>query len=114
MISYSNMSQIFKYVVPLALLTDLLDKICNPGEHYIIDNNAYKRMKFHGYHTLLIETLAPYYHLSKRYYIERAMTYPSFMTIVRQICRIWDIEIRTNIDSAGGISYVVTNPTESV
>jgi hypothetical protein len=110
MASYSSMSQVFKYVVPMALLTELLDKICESGEEYVIDNNAYKRMKFHGYHTPFLETLAPYYHLSKRFYVEREITYTTFMTIVRQICRIYDMEVRSKIhygDSTYAIAYVV-------
>ena len=104
------MSQVLKYVVPIALLTELLDKICESGEEYVIDNNAYKRMKFHGYHTPFLETLAPYYHLSKRFYVEREITYTTFMTIVRQICRIYDMEVRSKIhygDSTYAIAYVV-------
>jgi hypothetical protein len=111
MASYSSMSQVFKYVVPIALLTELLDKICESGEEYVIDNNAYKRMKFHGYHTPFLETLAPYYHLSKRFYVERELTYTTFMTIVRQICRIYDMEVRSKIhygDSTYAIAYVLT------
>lgn len=108
------MSQIFKYVVPKTLLTDLLDKICQPvGQEYLIDHDAYKRMKFHEYHTPFLETLAPYYHLSKRYYIERGITYITFMTIVRQICRIHEIEVRSNIqygDSTYTITYMITKP----
>ena len=110
MASYSSMSQVLKYVVPIALLTELLDKICESGEEYVIDNNAYKRMKFHGYHTPFLETLAPYYHLSKRFYVEREITYTTFMTIVRQICRIYDMEVRSKIhygDSTYAIAYVV-------
>ena len=108
--AYSIMSQVFKYIVPITILTELLDKICEPGEEYVIDNNAYKRMKFHGYHSPFLETLAPYYHFSKRFYVERDITYTTFMTIVRQICRIWDIEVRSTLhygDSIYAITYVV-------
>ena len=114
MASYSSMSQIFKYVVPITLLTDLLDKICEPtDEEYWIDHNAYKRMKLHGYHAPFLETLAPYYHLSKRIYIEREITQSTFMTIVRQICRIHNIDVRPR-DSADGNSYAVAKPIESL
>jgi len=109
------MSQVFKYVVPITLLTDLLDKICEPGEQYVIDNNAYKRMKFHEYHTPFLETLAPYYHMSKRFYVERELTYTTFMTIIRQICRIHETEVSSTIhygDSTYAIAYVVAKGTK--
>ena len=113
MASYSSMSQVFKYVVPISILTELLDKICESGHEYLVDNNAYKRMKFHEYHTQFLERLAPYYHFSKRFYVERECTYTNFMTIVRQICRIYKIEVRSNIhygDSTYAITYVVAKP----
>ena len=28
----------------------------------------------------------PYYHISKRKYLERKLTYNSFITVIRQIC----------------------------
>jgi len=110
---YNSMSQRFKYVVPISMLTDLLDKICEPGQEYVIDNNAYKRMKFHRYHTPFLEALVPYYHWSKRFYVERECTYTSFMTIVRQICRIHEREIRSMIqygDSSYAIAYIIAKP----
>jgi hypothetical protein len=114
MIVYTtSMSQVFKYIVPFTILKELLDKICEPGQEYIIDNNVYKRMKFHGYHTLFLEALVPYYHWSKRFYVERECTYTSFMTIVRQICRTHDTEVRSNIhygDSRYSIAYMVAKP----
>ena len=113
MTAYNSMSQVFKYVVPIAILTELLDKICEPGEKYVIDINSYKRMKFHLYHTPFLETLAPYYHYSKRFYVERELTYTTFMTIVRQICRIHEMEVQSKIhygDSTYAIAYVVAKP----
>jgi hypothetical protein len=67
-------------------------------------------MKFHGYHATFLENLAPYYHFSKRFYVERELTYTTFMTIVRQICRIHDTEVTSTIhygDSTYAIAYVV-------
>ena len=34
----------------------------------------------------LIEECKPYYHLSKRKYLEKKVTYNSFTTVLRQIC----------------------------
>jgi hypothetical protein len=87
--------QIFKYEVPFELLTQLLDKICEPIQTYYIDINAYKIMRFHNYHLDFLSSLIPYYHWSKQFYLERKCTYYSFMTIIRQICRLHNIEIKT-------------------
>ena len=38
------MSQIFKQLVPINILFDFLDDVCDKTEkYYIFDNNAYKR-----------------------------------------------------------------------
>jgi len=82
------LKQIFKKEIPPELLYDLCEKIClKTHNYYVIDTNAYKKMLFHKYHTDFIRELMNYYHSSKRYYIERELTYNSFTTIIRQICK---------------------------
>jgi len=82
------LKQIFKKEIPAQLLYDLCEKIClKTNNYYVIDTNAYKKMLFHKYHTEFIEELMNYYHSSKRYYIQRELTYNSFTTIIRQICK---------------------------
>jgi hypothetical protein len=82
------LKQIFKKDIPIDILLDLLEKIClKTDKYYLVDMNAYKKMLFHGYHTDFLKTLIDYYHSSKRYYAERDLTYNSFTTIIRQICK---------------------------
>jgi len=101
--------QIFKNIVPIEILTQLLDKICEPCQkEYIIDINAYKRMKFHNYHIEFLNIIVHYYHYSKKFYAQRDCTYNSFMTIVRHICRANSTEIFSSIkydDSSYNIEY---------
>jgi hypothetical protein len=49
--------------------------------------NAYRKMIFYHLHEPFCVVLTPYYHVSKRYYLTREMTYNSFTNIVRQICK---------------------------
>jgi hypothetical protein len=106
--------QVFKYVVPQELLFELLDKICEPSSNeYYININAYKRMKFHNYHIVFLNSLVPYYHFSKRFYVERECTYTSFITIVRQLCRMFSIEFISHLhygDSRYAIEYKIQKP----
>jgi hypothetical protein len=82
------LSYLFLKQVPISLLFDLLEKICSKTDHfYMIDMNAYKKMLFHEYHLTFCENLTPYYHISKRYYLTRELTYNSFTNIIRQICK---------------------------
>lgn len=104
--------QIFKSIVPKELLITLLDKICEKNDKggYLLDANSYKRMKFHGLHTPFLEELIEHYHWSKRFYIEREFTYQSFMTIVRQLCRLHSLMIDSTVrygDSTYAIEYAI-------
>ena len=105
--------QIFKSIVPKELLIVLLDKICEKnGTSYIMDVNSYKRMKFHELHKPFLEELVVHYHWSKRFYAERDFTYQSFMTIIRQLCRLHSLTIDSNIrygDSTYAIEYMITS-----
>jgi lysyl-tRNA synthetase class I len=80
-------SQIFKQVIPNETLIELLENIAVKTEKcYVINNNSYKKGMFDNTINNFIENCKPYYHLSKRKYLERKLTYNSFMTIIRQIC----------------------------
>jgi len=82
------LKQIFKNDIPIKILFDLLEKIClKTDKYYLVDNNAFKKMLFHGYHTDFLNKIINYYHSSKRYYAERELTYNSFTTIIRQISK---------------------------
>lgn len=81
-------TQIFRNLVPKELLFSLLERIClKTDKYFLIDSNAYKKLVFYNLHTELADSLKPYYHLGKYYYIERKMSYNAFITIIRQICK---------------------------
>lgn len=81
-------SQIFKEHVPLTILYNLLDLISlKKDNYYVIDMNAYKKMIYNEYHIKFCETLKSYYHNGKQFYLDRKMTYNTFTTIIRQICK---------------------------
>ena len=91
-------SQIFKNQVPKEQLFDLLEKICCKTENYYIFNKiAYKKAEFVGILQPFIETLIPYYHASKQFYLTRKQTYSYFATIIRQICKSNEIKYQSNI-----------------
>ena len=90
--------QIFKQSVPDDILFSLLEKIClKTDKYYLFDMNAYKKLLFHNLHTDFCESLKPYYHLGKHFYLDRKMTYNSFTTIIRQICKCNNIMFATKI-----------------
>jgi len=108
--------QIFKKSIPSSILFDLLENICiKNDDHYIIDQNSYKKMKFHNLHAPFLETLHEYYHESKKYYIDREFSYNSFTNLVRQICKFNNIAFTSQIyynHSTYFIQYFIYFPKE--
>jgi hypothetical protein len=91
-------SQIFKNPVPNDLLKNLLDENAIKTETgYTINNCSYKKGIFNGTILKFLEECRPYYHISKRSYIDRKLTYKSFNTIIRQICNFNNITYTTQI-----------------
>ena len=86
--------QLFKKNVPLHLLFEFLDKICNRSlEFYLIDENVYKKMVYNRHDIDFLAEILPYYHKSKQYFVTRKFTYTSFANLIRQICNSNDYEI---------------------
>lgn len=80
-------TQIFKKNIPNEFFFSLMDSICMKNEkHYVLNVESFKRGLFKNVIQNFIEECRPYYHLSKRKYLDRKLTYNSFTTIVRQIC----------------------------
>lgn len=79
--------QIFKNQIPKTLLFNLLDKICLKNErHYTLNSDSFKKGIYTEDIQHFLEECKPYYHISKRKYLEKKLTYKSFTTILRQIC----------------------------
>jgi len=90
--------QIFKKHIPNELLFQLLDSICLKNEkHYTYNVEAFKRGIFKESIQKFIEECKPYYHLSKKKYLEKKITYNSFTTILRQICNFNKITYTSQI-----------------
>jgi hypothetical protein len=80
-------TQIFKNDIPNDLLFNLLEDICMKNDkHYILNLESFKKGVFNNSIQKFFEICKPYYHNSKKKYIEKKLTYNSFITVVRQIC----------------------------
>jgi hypothetical protein len=79
-------TQIFKNQVPNYKLFELLDKICLKNEkHYTFNIESFKKGIFNEEIAKFLITCLPYYHISKRKYLEKKLTYNSFVTVLIQI-----------------------------
>mgnify|MGYP001163517881 FL=1 len=92
------MSQLFKNPIPISFLFDLLDKVCiKTDKYYLVDQDSYKKIMFHNYHDEFCNSIAPFYHQSKRMYVERPFVFNSFINIIRQICKFNNIAFSYNV-----------------
>jgi hypothetical protein len=92
-------TQIFKKNIPNEIIFELLDVICLKNEKYFTINiNSFKKGIYTDIIQNFIETCKPYYHISKRKYLERKITYNSFTTILRQICNFNKITYTSKIN----------------
>lgn len=88
---------IFKEEIPLNILLDLLEKVCNKNyEYYLIDKNVFQLIIYRKYQESFLEKILPYYHKSKQRFVTRDFNYNSFVNIVRQICNSNDHEFIAN------------------
>jgi len=82
------MSKLFKEVIPKDSLFGLLDKICvKNSKYYVFNNESFKKGLYTEDIQKFIDFCVPFYHVSKRKYLERNLNYSHFITILRQICK---------------------------
>ena len=91
-------SQIFKTQIPNQLLLNLLEENAVKSDKcYVVNNNVYKKGIFNESILKFITECRQYYFLSKRKYLDRKLTYNSFITILRQICNFNKITYTSKI-----------------
>jgi len=91
-------TQIFKNQIPNHIFFDLLNKICLKNDkHYTYNMNSFKKGIYNEYIPNFISFCQPYYHLSKRKYLEKKLCHKSFTTILRQICKFNNIKYTSEI-----------------
>ena len=80
--------QIFQTPICNLDFFNFLDTIClRTDKYFLFDNNAFKKMVYQNSYPELKEMLMKHYYPSKRHYLERELTYTSFTTIIRHICK---------------------------
>jgi hypothetical protein len=80
-------TQIFKNKIPHDKIFHLLDSLCIKNDKYYLFNSiSFKKGMFTQEINIFLEECKPYYHISKKKYLENKITYNSFTTVLRQIC----------------------------
>lgn len=101
------MSQIFKKEVSLHELYNALYGILYDIQLYnnssvspleiLINKSVFKRAELHQQIQPLLTNLKPYYNKSKQHYLSRPINYNNFMTIIRQLCNVNNINYSSKI-----------------
>jgi hypothetical protein len=91
-------TQIFKNQIPNNVLFDLLDKICLKNEkHFTFNIESFKKGIYNEEIQKFLTICVPYYHLSKRKYLEKKLTQKTFITVLIQICNFNKITYTSQI-----------------
>jgi|TARA_B110000967_G_scaffold172663_1_gene183833 hypothetical protein len=111
-------SQIFKYDISLNIVYDFLDNICDvENNEYVLKNTSYKKGVLLNYIDPFCKKLEPYYYLSKKHYVTKKINYKSLATIIRQICKSTNINIKSKITynkSTYEIIYYITKNQDDI
>jgi len=91
-------NQIFKNKIPNENFFGLLEKITLKTEKcYIFNLDAFKKGIYTQDIQAFLEVCRPYYHISKRTYVDRKLTYNNFTTVIRHICKFNEINFTSEI-----------------
>jgi len=90
------MSQVIKSGLSIQVLYGWLD-ISNLNKYILVTNNLYKKRKVDINFGILLEKITLFYHKSKQFYCSRTMTYKRWLTIVRQLCKYFELSYTSKI-----------------
>ena len=93
-------SQLFKETIPITILYYFLEKISikdSINNWFFFSKAAFKKAELYNLLNNFKDTVKPYYHISKQYYIDRNLTFIRFTTVIKQICNVNNIEVTSKI-----------------
>jgi hypothetical protein len=100
----------FREPIPRTILTSLLTELCVVhNKCFIIDMPTYHNGIHKGLIQQFMERCQPYYVPSKQFYATNELTYKSFLTVVRHICKTNSIEYSHHIQYSYSIYQTVYN-----
>ena len=108
-------NQIFKFFINIYLLNVFFSfikkiNIKNDDNIIIIDKIIYKKIKYNGILDIFINKIKIYYNKNKLFYVNRTITYKNFLTIIRQICKLYNLKFENKIkylNSTYEIYYII-------
>ena len=102
------MSNYFIKDFSLNILYDFLEKYCIlENNYYNIDINIYKKYEYNNSIWPFYNNISNYYKASKRFYLNRNITYNNFLTIIRQLCKYKEITYYSKIKYDKNKYYII-------
>ena len=90
--------QNFKEIIPYEYVLYIFQLICNNEQHYVVFNEIlFKKHMYHNNIISILDELSKYYLPSKQNYIQKGNKYKGFITILRHLCKLWNIEYKSKI-----------------
>ena len=92
-------SQLFKENPDYKILFNMLDKVCSLDEKdFLFTEINYKQLT-HGSNKIaeFYEYLRPFYFKSKVHYVDKGVTFTGFLTVLRQLSKLYSIKHTSNI-----------------
>ena len=100
------MTQIFIEELPLCFLYEVLENyFIKEKDYYVVNYVGFKKILFHKHQESWLSEIRPYYHKSKRFYVDRKFTFGSFINLIRQMCKLYNIEYKGLNDKTTGYKH---------
>ena len=94
----SKLYQLYKQVIPRNVIVEYLTHISNDciknDKYMVVNANSFRKTMCDGSFKKFCATILKYYAICKQTYINRTHTYSSFLTVIRQVCRLHNMDIR--------------------
>ena len=114
-------NQVFKTIVPYDIIERFIKEICIiENNKYVFNRYCFKRGIIENTIEKFFETIEKYYHNSKKYYVLRNKTTISVATVIRQVCKLCNINVISKLkyynSTYENVYYIIieTNPPDSI
>lgn len=101
-------NQLFKTIPDHTIVFGCLDDVCyRDREFFVVDDIVYKKIRYDDRISRLYDYLRPFYHTSKQKYLDECCSRNGFLTVLRQLCKLYCIQFDSKVVYRNG-TYVNT------
>jgi hypothetical protein len=91
-------NQIFKTIPDHTIVFGYLDDVCcRDRDYFVVDDIVHHRMRYDDRITRLYDYLRPFYHTSKQKYLDECCSRNGFLTVLRQLCKLYCIQFASKV-----------------